>query len=152
MIIGQFADIEAEFMTRVSQAVYCIMTTVDRQNRPRSRVMHPIWDGPIGWVISRPDSYKASHLAFNPAISLAYIPTKEKPVYVDGFAEWVGAVEEKQRIWDLHCSTPPPLGFDPQPHFGSIHHPYYGLLRITPRRIELADLFGESMVWRVQRT
>lgn len=98
MRIGQFADIEAELMTRVSQVAYCIMTTVDRLNRPRSKVMHPIWDGPNGWAVSRSDSYKANHLVFNPAISLAYIPTKEKPVYVDGFAEWVGTVGEKQRI------------------------------------------------------
>jgi len=39
-----FSEIQAEFMTRVSQAVYCIMATVDRQNRPRTRVIHPIWE------------------------------------------------------------------------------------------------------------
>ena len=83
MEITQFEEMQAEFLARVSQAVYCILTTFDRQNRPRSRVMHPIWDGPIGWVISWPQSHKAKHLAHNPAVSLAYIPDKDKPVYVD---------------------------------------------------------------------
>ncbi|MCX6046610.1 MAG: pyridoxamine 5'-phosphate oxidase family protein, partial [Chloroflexi bacterium] len=98
MNVAQFENLQAEFMARVGQAVYCIMATVDRQNRPRSRVMHPIWDGPIGWVISWPASHKAKHLAHNPAVSLAYMADKEKPVYVDGVAEWVDTVEEKRRI------------------------------------------------------
>ena len=87
-------------------------------------------------------------LARNPAVSLAYIPDKEKPVYVDGMAEWVHAAEEKQRIWDLHRTTPAPLGFDPQPHYGTIEHQYYGLLKITPWRIELGNLYGEPLIWR----
>jgi general stress protein 26 len=148
MEVQRFEDMQAEFLARVSQVVYCTMATVDRQNRPRSRVIHPIWDGPIGWLISWPESHKAKHLARNPAVSLAYIPDKEKPVYVDGVAEWVNTVEEKQRIWDLHRTTPEPLGFDPQPHYGTIEHRYYGLLKITPWRIELGNLYGEPVIWR----
>ncbi len=148
MEVARFEDLQAEFMARVSQAVYSAMATVDRQNRPRSRIMHPIWDGPIGWAISWPASHKANHLAHNPAVSLAYIADRNKPVYVDGVAEWIDAAGEKLRIWDLYKTTPPPLGFDPQPHYGSIDHMYYGLLRITPRRIELGNLNGEPLIWR----
>jgi hypothetical protein len=150
MEVRRFEDMQVEFLARVSQAVYCTMATVDRQNRPRSRVIHTIWDGPIGWLISWPASHKAKHLARNPAVSLAYIADKEKPVYVDGVAEWIDTVAEKLRIWDLHRTTPEPLGFDPQPHYGSIDHQYYGLLRITPWRIELGNLYGEPLIWRGQ--
>ena len=52
MQVLDFADIQEGFMARVSVAVYCIVATVDRQNRPRTRIMHPIWHGPTGWVIS----------------------------------------------------------------------------------------------------
>ncbi len=148
MDVARFEDLQAEFTARVSQAVYCAMATVDHRNRPRMRIMHPIWDGPIGWVISWPESHKARHLQHNRSVALAYFQDKEKPVYVDGSAEWVDAAEEKQRIWNLHKTTPPPLGFDPQPHYGSIEHPYYGLLRITPWRIELGNLGGQPMIWR----
>ncbi|HEY0604024.1 MAG TPA: pyridoxamine 5'-phosphate oxidase family protein [Herpetosiphonaceae bacterium] len=148
MQIEQFEDLQAEFLARVSQAVYCTMATVDHQNRPRLRVMHPIWEGPTGWVISWPQSYKAKHLAHNPSVSLAYMPDKATPVYIDGIAEWMDSVEDKQRIWELHAATPAPLGFDPQPHYGTIDHPYYGALRITPWRIELANLYGEPLIWR----
>jgi general stress protein 26 len=153
MEVSSFEELQPEFLRRVSQVVYCSMATVDRHNRPRSRVLHPVWDGPVGWVISWPASHKAKHLARNPAVSLTYIPIpdREKPVYVDGYAEWVDSTEEKERIWELHRSTPPPLGFDPQPHYGTIDHPYYGLLRITPWRIELGYLYGEPLIWRPRR-
>ena len=148
MEVARFEDLQVEFMARVSQAVYCTLATVDRNNRPRLRVMHPVWDGPIGWIISWPGSHKAKHLLHNPAVSLAYIADINKPVYVDGAAEWIDTVDEKQRIWELHRNTPAPSGFDPQPHYGSIDHPYYGLLRITPWRIELGNLSGEPVIWR----
>ena len=148
MEVTTFAGIQREYMARIQAAVYCSMATIDRKGRPRSRIMHPIWDGPVGWVISWPGSLKAKHLEHNPPVSLAYIHDKNKPVYVDAIAEWVGDEGEKQRIWKLHQDTPPPLGFDPQPHYGDIHHPYYGLLRFTPWRIELGDLQGKPVIWR----
>ena len=148
MEVQRFEELQTEFLARVAQAVYCTMATVDQQNRPRSRVIHPIWEGPIGWLISWPDSHKAKHLARNPAVSLAYIDDKAKPVYVDGAAEWVDSAQEQQRIWDLYRTTPAPLGFDPQPHYGTIDHQYYGVLKITPWRIELGNLGGEPVIWR----
>ena len=45
-------------------------------------------------------------------------------------------------------SIPEPLGFDPEPHYGTIQHPYYGLLKFTPWRVELGNLWGEPVVWR----
>ena len=148
MEILTFADMQAEFMLRIQKAVYCNVATVDRKGRPRSRIMHPIWDGPIGWVISWPGSHKTKHLKLNSYVSLAYIQDSRKPVYVDAVAEWVEDINEKRRIWELHKSTPAPLGFDPEPHYGSIDHPYFGLLRFTPWRIMLGDLNGEPVIWR----
>ena len=143
-----FSQIQTEFLARIRGAVYCSMATIDRKSRPRSRVMHPIWDGPVGWVISWPASHKAKHLKRNPFVSLAYIHNEVKPVYIDALAVWETDIDEKQRIWKLHKTSPPPLGFDPQPHYGSIDHQHFGLLKFTPWRIELADLHGDSIVWR----
>ena len=148
MEVLKFEEIQVEFMRRAAQAVYCSMATVDRKGRPRSRILHPIWDGPIGWAISWPESHKTKHLQANPYISLAYIYDRDKPAYADCRAEWVGEESEKIRIWELHKSLPSPLGFDPEPHYGSIHHKYYGLLKFTPWRIELGHLNGEPLIWR----
>ena len=135
-------------MARVCEAVYCSMATVDRKGRPRSRILDPIWDGPIGWAISWPASHKKKHLAINPYVSLAYVHDRDKPTYADCRSEWVTDEDEKIRVWELFKNTPPPLGFDPEPHYGSIHHPYYGLLKFTPWRIELGALVGEPIIWR----
>jgi len=148
MEVLHFEDIQTEFMNRVSEAVYCSAATVDRKGRPRSRIMHPIWDGLIGWAISWPQSHKRKHLQVNPYVSLGYVHDRDKPVYVDCRAEWVDEDSEKLRIWELYKNTPPPLGFDPEPHYGTIHHQYFGLLKFTPWRIELGSLVAEAIVWR----
>jgi general stress protein 26 len=148
MEAANFADIEAEFLARIRQVVYCTMATVDSAHRPRLRIMHPIWEGSTGWVISWPGSFKARHLGRNPAVSLAYMPEKTTPIYEKATTAWVETAEEKQRIWELHKATPAPVGFDPEPHYGTIEHPYYGVLRLTPWRIELGNLGGEPVIWR----
>lgn len=144
----KFEDLQTEFMRRAQQGVYCNVATVDRRGRPRSRVMHVVWDGPIGWVITWPESHKAKHLANNPYVSLAYLSNPLKPVYVECLAEWVTKTTEMLRIWELHKTLPSPLGFDPTPHYGTIEHKYFGLLRFTPWRIELAELGSKSLIWR----
>jgi hypothetical protein len=148
MEVTHFTDIQDEFMNRAQQAVYCNVATVDLKNRPRSRVMHVVWEGPLGWVITWPKSHKAKHLSHNPYVSLTYMSNPHKPVYIDCKADWQQDVAEQRRVWELHKTLPPPLGFDPTPHYGTIDHKYFGLLQFTPWRIELAELKSESLIWR----
>ena len=72
----------------------------------------------------------------------------KKPVYVECRGAYVEDQGEKERIWQVHKKLPPPLGFDPEPYYGSTANPLYGLLRFDPMRIELAELWGKSIVWR----
>lgn len=148
MEVAQFSDIQAEFMHRVQQGVYCVLATADLKGRPRTRVMHVVWYGPIGWVITSPQSPKVKHLASNPHVSLAYISNPMKPVHVECMAEWVTDRAEMLRIWDVYKTIPPPLGFDPTPHYSTIEHQHFGLLQFTPWRLELAALGSESQIWR----
>lgn len=137
-----------EFTARAQAAVYCNVATVDPKGRPRSRVMHVVWDGQTGWVITSPGSHKGRHLAANPYVSLSYIANPMRPVYIDCTAAWANERDEKLRIWDLHKTIPPPLGFDPTPPYGTIEHRHFGLLKFIPWRIELAELGSESLIWR----
>ena len=148
MEVIHFADIQTEFMNRAQQAVYCNVATVDPKGRPRSRVMHVVWDGPIGWVITAPWSHKGRHIAANPHVSLAYISNPMKPVYADCTAAWIEDAAEQLRVWELHRTIPPPLGFDPALGYDSIDDKNFGLLQFTPWRIELAELKAESLIWR----
>ena len=148
MEVESFADLEAEFMERVSAVVWCNLATVDTTGRPRSRVVHPVWEGPVGWLGTRPGTLKEKHLAANPFVSLAYVADVAKPVYADCRAEWVESVAEKERVWQLFKATPPPLGYDPGTIWKAPDHPGFGLLRFTPWRIELSAFPAEPRIWR----
>lgn len=150
--VNTFAEIEAEFIQRAHSAVWCNCATVDTQQRPRSRVLHPIWEGATGWIATRPATPKASHLARNPYVSLAYIADPFKPVYVECRATWEEDMATKQRIWNLFKDAPPPLGYDPGLIWDSAENPDYGLLRLTPWRIKLYDLLDQSniKVWQTE--
>src|SRR6266511_5656456 len=77
--VSTFAEIEEEFLQRVRTMVYCSAATIDLHQRPRSRVLHPIWD-----------------------MSLAFIADPFKPIYVECRASWQNDPETRQRIWDLY--------------------------------------------------
>jgi general stress protein 26 len=154
MDVSSFAEIAEDFLARVSRIVWCTVATVDAKGRPRTRILHPIWEGPTGWIATGRHSLKEKHLAKNPNVSLSYWDQEHQQIYVDARAEWVDDPAEKLRIWQLYKSTPPPLGYDPQIIWqAGSDDPGYGLLKLTPRRIELyalADLITGKppQVWR----
>lgn len=146
--VSSFTEIEQEFIERVHSVVWCNVATLDTQNRVRSRILHPIWEGATGWIGTRRNSPKARHLAHNPYISLAYIADIARPVYADCMAGWADDLESKQRVWELFKAAPAPLGYDPAPLFHSIDHPDFGVLKLTPWRVEVANLPEEARIWR----
>jgi hypothetical protein len=155
MEVASFAAIEADFMARVQQAVYCNMATVDRRNRPRSRLVHPVWEGSVGWIISWPETHKSKHLSANPHVSLAYIHDTNQPVYIDCTATWESDRDEQLRVWEYYKVAPPPMGFDPEPAYGNIDHQHFGLLKLIPWRLELftlraddGEMLMSSVIWR----
>jgi general stress protein 26 len=152
--VGSFDEIAEDFNSRIARIVWCSVATVDAKGRPRQRILHPIWEGPTGWIATGRHSHKEKHLARNPNVSLSYWDQQHQQVYVDSKAEWVDDPAEKKRIWELYKSTPPPLGYDPQMIWqGGVDDPGYGLLKLTPWRIELYGLnnvmtLEPPKVWR----
>ena len=153
MDVADFADIEEEFIQRVHTMVWCNAATVDSHGRPRSRILHPIWEGTTGWIGTHRNSYKHKNLANSPYMSLAYITDIMKPVYADVTASWEDDPAQKQRVWDLFANTPPPLGYDPAPDFIHPDHENFGVLKLTPWRIALVTFPAPShnegqRIWR----
>ena len=154
MDVQSFSEIQPEFEARIRCIVWCSVATVDRQGRPRTRILHPIWKGLTGWVATGRRSFKERHLAANPYVSLSYWDAQQKQVYADCKTEWEDSADEKRRIWALYKSTPPPLGYDP----GMIwkdgpEDPGFGLLKLTPWRIEVSSFYDMAagkppLVWR----
>lgn len=153
MRVGTFAELETEFIERVHTMVWCNAATVDSKQRPRSRILHPIWEGSTGWIGTNPHSFKSKHLANNPHMSLAYIADISKPVYVECVAEWVNDLQTKQHVWNLFKDAPPPLGYEPADTFGRVDSEHFGVLKLTPWRIDLVTFPAPSYeegtrVWR----
>ena len=154
MDVASFGEIDDEFRARTERIVWCSVATVDRQGRPRTRVLHPIWEGSAGYIATGRHSFKERHLAENPYVSLSYWDAEQKQVYADCKAEWEDSAEEKRRIWELYKSTPPPLGYDPGMIWqGGPEDPGYGLLKLTPWRIEVSSIYDmvagkPPLVWR----
>lgn len=151
MDVESFDEIAVEFRRRIEQTVWCSLTTVDRRGRPRNRLVHPVWEEPIGWLATFRESFKAKHLAANPWISLAYWDQAQEQVYVDCRATWIDDPAEKARLWDLYSVKPE--GYPLNGFWKGIDDPNYGLLRLDPWRIELWSVKGlfsrtPPQVWR----
>jgi hypothetical protein len=147
-----FEEIATEFMARVNAMVWCSAATIDGLGRPRSRVLHPLWEGSAAWVTTDPRSLKRRHLAQHPYMSLAYVSDVAKPAFADCHAEWVENLAVKQHVWGFCLRTPPPMGFDPEPIYGAVEppvagRPVFGVLRLTPYRILLSQWPTPPTIW-----
>jgi hypothetical protein len=124
---------------------------VDVHGRPRSRILHPYWEcepDPVGWIITRRNSFKRSQLANNPFVSCAYVADIGKPVYAECKASWESELEQKQRIWNAFRSAQAPMGYDPATIFPAVDDPDLGLLRLDPWRVQLEQLPpGIRLIW-----
>jgi len=148
--IEKFEDIAADFDRLVREIVWCTATTVDTAGRPFSRILHPVWEGSTGWIATGRHTLKTRHLARNPDLALGYWTPKHDTVMVQCRAEWCDDAPTKHRIWDLLRTTPPPVGYDPVLFWkGGVDDPTFGVLRLTPRRIEILTEFGSGKPFRV---
>ncbi|MBF6542324.1 pyridoxamine 5'-phosphate oxidase family protein [Nocardia brasiliensis] len=142
-----FEAIEADFVRFTQEIVWCTVTSVDGKGRPRSRILHPLWevrDGrPIGWVATGKTPVKARHLAANPVVAFSYWSPAQHVVQGEAVATWVDDVAQKRRVWDLFQTTPPPVGYDLSMFApAGPESPQFTLLRLDPDRIQVLDGAG----------
>ena len=157
--VSTFEEIAEAFNERVNRIVWCTFTTMDRKGRPRSRILHPVWEGSTGWIATGRTSHKSKHLANNPHVSLVYFdnppgnPMGQQQVYVECTTEWQDDQAEKERVWNLIKDAPPPVGYDPAMFFQTVENPDFGALKLTPWRVEvsaLSDMMtgAQPQIWR----
>lgn len=133
-----------EFVATAHRIVWCTLATVDRRGRPRSRLVHPIWertdDGRlVGWVVSRPTPLKRAHLAHAPYASCSYWDPAHDVAVAECRARWAGA-DETERAWAAFRAAPPPAGYDPATLFpGGPGSPDAAVIRLDPWRLRVAD-------------
>ena len=136
-------EVAEAFVAIAHRVVWATVATVDRRGRPRSRVMHPLWErtgaGLTGWVTSRPTPLKVAHLARMPYLSCAYWDPQHDVAVADCRAGWVADAGERARVWELFRAAPPPLGHDPAAIWpDGPSTPDAGVLRLDPWRVRAA--------------
>lgn len=139
-----FDAIADDFLRFAHEIIWCTLTTVDADGRPRSRILHPIWeviDGrPVGWIATGRTPIKVQHLAANPIVAFSYWSPAQHVVQGEARATWVDDPSTKQRIWDLFASTPFPLGYDLRAFApDGPTSPAFTPLRLDPDRVQVLD-------------
>ncbi len=140
-----FTDIADDLRRLTSKTVWCSLTTLDRQDRPRARIIHPVWEiaepRVTGWLPTRRSPIKSAHLAHSPNVACAYWRPSHDAVLLQCLATWEEHPAEKLRVWHLFEATPPPLGYDPRTIWndGPLD-PDYALLRFDAWRVQIVTV------------
>jgi len=151
--VASFDEIEKEFEQYVGSIVYTTMVTVDAGNRPRTRVLIPIWENvdgrPRGWLATYRTPVKAAHLANNPHTSFSYWKPGNSSVAIDAVATWAEEPDVKRRVWDLYRATSPRgAGYDLGNFWRSPADPKLHVLRLDPFRIQvIRGMDLRSRIW-----
>ncbi len=157
--MSRLEEVAPAFVEMAHSIVWCVVATVDTENRPWSRVLHPIWewDGEqlTGWVVTAPTPLKRNHLSHSPHMSLGYWRSDHDTCSAEVEAEWITGDNELERLWDRFVSTPPPVGYDPSiiPGWDSPASPAFGGLILRPWRLRvmpgsvLTGQGGEVLTW-----
>ena len=158
--MNSLAEVAPAFVEMAHSIVWASAATVDSRGRPRSRILHPLWqwDGEqlTGWIATGPTATKRAHLAHSPYLSLNYWAPSQDTCLAECRAEWCFDDETRTRIWQLFTAAPPPVGYDPAivPAWTSPTAPAFAVLRLAPWRLRVfpgSVLLGQGgavLTWR----
>jgi general stress protein 26 len=121
------------------KAIWAAIATV-ADGAPRVRMVHPTWEGETLWLATFTGSAKHRQIVANPNVDLQYqvAPPEFVHICVRGRAEIVTDTAEKKRVWDV-------IDYDlAQFWTGGPSDPAYTLVKITPARVEVSELFGSK--------
>lgn len=158
--MNQLSDVAPVFVAMAHQIVWCTAATVDEDSRPRSRVLHPIWewDGRVltGWIATGATPIKRAHIGAHPFISCNYWSPNQDTCVAECAAEWCFDLATRKRIWDLFANGSEPVGYDPSiiPGWDSAESEGFSVLKLSPWRLRIMPgsvmMAGEGsvLVWQ----
>lgn len=141
--MAELTEIAPAFVTMAHRIVWCSVATVDAEKRPRSRVLHPIWefDGERlrGWIATGPTPIKRAHLDVSPYVSCNYWATDQDTCVAECAATWITDPAGKKAVWDRFVNAPQPVGYDPAmiPGWESPDSPAFAGLALDPWRLRV---------------
>ncbi len=137
-------SIAPAFVDMAHSIVWASVATVDAVGRPRTRILHPIWewDGTdlFGWIATVPTPLKRAHLAAHPDVSVSYWTTTQDTCSAECLVEWYTDDDTCAQVWDKFATGPAPVGYDPRiiPMWkdGPTSHEF-AVLRLAPYRLRV---------------
>jgi Pyridoxamine 5'-phosphate oxidase len=145
----ELPEVAPAFVEMAHRIVWCSAATVDAERRPRSRILHPIWefDGSrlTGWIATGPTPLKRAHLAAHPFVSLSYWSPNHDTCTAECNAELVYDDATRTVVWDKFANGPAPVGYDPSiiPVWTSPTADTFAALKLDPWRLRVMP--GEVM-------
>jgi hypothetical protein len=142
--MSSLAETAPAFIEMAHRIVWCAAATTGGDGRPRSRVLHPIWewDGAelVGWIATGPTPVKSEHLAAHPYVSCNYWEPSQDTCAADCLAEWFTDDATCERLWNRFVEAPAPVGYDPAiiPQWADgPTSEAFAALRLTPYRVRV---------------
>jgi general stress protein 26 len=105
MDVASFEEIAGEFQARVARIAWATVATVAADGGPRTRILHPIWVGPVGWIATTAGSLKLRQIAREPRVSLTYWDQQQDNIHIEAVASEVDDPAARARVWELFAST-----------------------------------------------
>lgn len=110
------SELSEDVLRLAAEIGWCTMATVDRRDRPRSRVMHVNWQVDkgrlLGWAATGRTPIKMDHLTHNPHVSCAYWSDSHAATFIDCTAAWTEDQEVKYQAFKLIEEEAAERGFD----------------------------------------
>ena len=139
----ELAAVAPAFVEMAHRIVWASIATVDAKGRPRTRILHPIWqwDGTrlVGWIGTTPTAAKRAHLAAHPYVSASYWSPAHDTCVAECHATWAFDDQTRTIVWERFRTAPPPVGYDPGivPSWGSPASDSFAALRLEPWRLRV---------------
>jgi hypothetical protein len=159
--VSPLADVAPAFVEMAHRIVWASVATVDTEGRPRTRILHPIWDWDgeelSGWIATGPTPIKRAHLAAHPDVSLSYWSPSHDTASAECTTEWFLDDDTCALVWELFKDAPPPVGYDPAIIPVWTEGPTsdaFATLRLSPYRLRvfpgevLLTGKGEALFWQ----
>jgi hypothetical protein len=156
----ELAKIAPAFVEMAHRIVWASAATVDSRGRPRTRILHPIWqwDGESlrGWIATSPTPAKRADLQASPYMSLNYWAPSHDTCVADCRVTWIFDDETRTQVWNTFLRTPEPVGYNPAniPAWPSPTAEAFAALRLEVWRLRvfpgsvLLGQGGEVLTWR----
>lgn len=157
-------EVAPEFVRMAHQIVWCSAATVDEKGRPRSRVLHPVWQWEQGllqgWIATAPTRTKRRHIEAHPYLSLNYWNRSQDTCVAECHVEWGLDDAIREEVWQRFKEAPEPVGYDPAiiPGWDGPLQDSFAALLLKPWRLRvfpgslLLEGRGRALTWQEGRS